>query len=94
VTNRSRIPGGPQKGVGNPSQLVGDYTNPILKPKAAEAVRKHGDNERSGVASPNPVNQYWPEGVPFVLSSVAMLMLQQPNKVIIHYVDNQFFRQV
>jgi hypothetical protein len=32
--------------VSNPAQLVGDYTNPILKPQAAEAVKStstHGD---------------------------------------------------
>src|ERR1700693_361535 len=27
---------------GNPLQLVGDYTNPILKPEAAEVVKKAG----------------------------------------------------
>src|SRR5215472_2464089 len=36
VTNRSR-----RNGVGNSYQLVGDYTNPILKPQAAEVVKKH-----------------------------------------------------
>src|SRR5438309_9792643 len=34
VTNRSR-----RNGVGNFQQLVGDYTNPILKPEAAEVVK-------------------------------------------------------
>src|SRR5262245_50296508 len=31
VTNRSRLRGGPQPGVSNNSQQVGDYTNPILQ---------------------------------------------------------------
>ena len=31
-------------------QFVGDYTNPILKPRAAEAVRKQGEIELSGVS--------------------------------------------
>jgi hypothetical protein len=39
VTNRLRLREGPQKGVSNPNQLVGDYTNPILKPQAAEQVK-------------------------------------------------------
>src|SRR6202521_4762598 len=43
VTNKLRLPEGPQKGVSNPDQLVGDYTNPILKPQAAEVVKKHGE---------------------------------------------------
>jgi hypothetical protein len=28
---------------------VGDHSNPILKPQAAEIVRKHGETELSGV---------------------------------------------
>src|SRR3979490_2913372 len=38
VRNRSRRP----DGVANFQQLVGDYTNPILKPQAADAVKKNG----------------------------------------------------
>jgi hypothetical protein len=29
-------------GVSNISKLVGDFTNPILKPEAAEMVKRHG----------------------------------------------------
>src|SRR6266446_6615619 len=43
VRNRSRLRAGPQAGVGNIRQLVGDYTNPILKPWAAEVVKKFGE---------------------------------------------------
>jgi len=35
LTNRSR-----RDGVSNYDQLVGDYTNPILKPEAAQVVKK------------------------------------------------------
>jgi hypothetical protein len=45
VTNRLRLREGPQKGASNPNQLVGDYTNPILKPWAAEIVKQHGEAE-------------------------------------------------
>jgi hypothetical protein len=38
VVNRSR-----RNGTGNINQLVGDYTNPILKPEAAEVVKRHGE---------------------------------------------------
>ena len=37
VTNRSR-----RGEAGNNYELVGDYTSPILKPHAAEIVKKHG----------------------------------------------------
>jgi hypothetical protein len=92
VTNRLRLRGGPQRGVGDPRQLVGDYTNPILKPQAAEVVKKHGEMESSGVGAPNPSNQCWPEPVPYIFWNIAMLMLQQPDKVTILYGGQ--FRQV
>src|SRR5215475_9409945 len=38
LVNRSR-----RNGIGDLLQLVGDYTNPILKPEAAEVVKKHGE---------------------------------------------------
>src|SRR5258706_10392947 len=55
VTNRSR-----RNGVSNYDQLVGDYTNPILKPEAAEIVKKHGELSLAGVTYPNPATQCWP----------------------------------
>ena len=93
VTNRSRLRGGPQRGVSNPRQFVGDYTNPILKPAAAEAVKKHGEMEINGVGSPTPTNQCWPGPVPYIFGTIAMLMLQQPDKITILY-GGQQFRQV
>ena len=86
VTKRSRLPGGPRRGV-----LVGDYTNPILKPEAAEVVKKHGEIELSGVAAPNPLNQCWPEPVPFIFHALSMQMLQQPDKITILYFDHELW---
>jgi hypothetical protein len=48
ILNRSRLRGGPRDGVGNANQFVGDYTNPILKPQAAEVVRRHGEISLAG----------------------------------------------
>jgi hypothetical protein len=39
VRNLSRTP----RGTSNFAELVGDYTSPILKPWAAEIVKKHGE---------------------------------------------------
>jgi hypothetical protein len=61
VTNRSR-----KNGVSNYDQLVGEYTNPILQPWAAEVVKKFGEISLAGVTYPNPANQCWPEPVPFI----------------------------
>jgi hypothetical protein len=93
VTNRSRLRGGPQAGVSNPGQFVGDYTNPILKPWAAEVLKKRGEQELSGISSPTAFNQCWPQGVPFIFFNFAMQMLQQPDKITILYLTYQF-RQV
>jgi hypothetical protein len=92
VTNRLRLRGGPQRGVSDGRQLVGDYTNPILKPEAAEVVKKHGELELSGVGAPTPTNQCWPEPVPYIFWTIAMRMLQQPDKITILYGGQ--FRQV
>jgi hypothetical protein len=57
VVNKSRLRGGPQNGVSNFNQLVGDYTNPILKPEAAAIVKQHGEMSLAGVGYPTPSNQ-------------------------------------
>jgi len=89
VTNRSRL-----NGVSNYNQLVGDYTNPILKREAAEVVREHGELSLSGVGYPTPSNQCWPEGVPYIFWQYGMQMLQQPDKVTLLYLQDHEFRQI
>jgi hypothetical protein len=73
---------------------IGDYTNPILKPQAVEVVKKHGEIELTGALAPNPRNQCWPGGVPFVLTNIGMQMLQQPDKITILYADTYEVRRV
>jgi hypothetical protein len=53
VRNRSRRTG-PQAGVGDGRQLVGDYTNPILQPWAAEVLKKFGEISLAGKGYPTP----------------------------------------
>ena len=45
---------------------VGDYTNPILQPWAAEVVKEHAEKELNAGPAPNPINPCRPGGVPFV----------------------------
>jgi hypothetical protein len=80
--------------VSNPARLVGDYTNPILKPAAADVVKKHGEMELAGVVSPTPTIQCWPEPVPYIFNGVAMQMLQQPDKIIFLYPNDHQVRYV
>lgn len=76
--------------VDHPNQLVGDYTNPILKPDAAEIVKKHGELELSGKGHPTPWTECWPSGVPFIFENNGMQILQQLDKITILYgVDHE-----
>lgn len=52
-------------GTNDPGQLVGDYKNPILKPEAAEIVRKNGLLASVGLGYPDPSNQCRPYAPPF-----------------------------
>jgi hypothetical protein len=75
----------PSEDVSNLNELVGDYTNPILQPWAAEVVRKFGEMELAGVGFPSPRNQCWPSGVPFIFENGLTHILQQPDKIAMLY---------
>jgi hypothetical protein len=90
VLNRSRS----RNGVANFQQLVGDYTNPILQPWAAEVVRKHGEISRTGVGYPTPSNQCWPGGVPYVFWDFLLQMFQQPDHITMIYRHGNEVRHV
>ena len=89
VTNRSR-----RNGVSNYDALVGDYTNPILKPEAAAIVKAHGDISLAGVTYGNPANQCWPEPVPFIYKNFGMMMLQGPDHITFFYDEGPDVRRV
>src|SRR2546430_5051898 len=104
VKNRSRWPQMPQtlggsvalpptkEGVSNYDQLVGDYTNPILQPWAAEVVKKFGEMSLAGITYPNPSNQCWPFGMPFIYKQFLMQMMQQPDRIVMLYHGDQVRR--
>jgi hypothetical protein len=74
---------------------VGDYTNPILTPQAAEVVKKKGEIELSGAAFPSPHNQCWPEPTPYTLSiQLGLLLIQQKDEVILISLHDQQIRHV
>ena len=91
VTNRSRRKGA---GTGDFQQLVGDYTNPILQPAAAEVVKHHGEISLAGRGYPTPSNQCWPGGVPYVFWDFLMEMVQQPDKITMIYRQGNEVRHV
>jgi hypothetical protein len=90
IRNRSRLP----SGAGNFDQLVGDYTDPILKPQAAEVLRQRGEISLSGRAFPDPDNQCLPNPVPYIFWNFDIQLLQQPDKVTIIYQHDDDHRDV
>jgi len=90
VTNRSRR----RDGRANFQQLVGDYTNPILKPQAAEIVKQHGDQSLTGVGYPTPSNQCWPGGVPYIFWDFLVQMFQEPDHITMVYRQGNEVRRV
>jgi hypothetical protein len=90
LVNRSRR----ENGTGDILKLAGDYTNPILKPEAAEVVKKHGELGLNGIGDPNPRIQCWPGGVPFVFTNGPTQLLQQPDRVTILYSYDHQVRRV
>jgi hypothetical protein len=72
-------------GISNYDQLVGDYKSPILQPWAAAVVKKFGEMSLAGITFPNPSNQCWPFGMPFIYKQALMLMIQQPDKITMLY---------
>ncbi len=90
VLNRSRR----RDGVANFQQLVGDYTNPILQPWAAEVVKKHGEISLSGQGYPTPSNQCWPGGVPYVFWDFLLQIYQQPDHLLMVYRQGHELRHV
>jgi hypothetical protein len=89
VTNRAR-----RNGVSNYDKLIGDYTNPVLKPEASEIVKKYGELSLKGVTFPSPANQCWPEPVPYIYKNFAMQLFQQSDRITIVYEQDHEVRHV
>ena len=105
VVNTSRRPqtldadGRPYRAANAPlvsdnTRLTGDYTNPILRPGAAEVVKKHAEMSLSGLGFPSVRNQCWPQGVPFIFMNAALLLLPRPDKITMLYDGDHEVRRV
>ena len=90
VDNLKRTPTGQQDN----NALVGDHKNPILKPQAAEIVRKKGEISLTGTAFPDPSNQSYPYQPPFALSKQLGVHIRQEKYTItcLSNQDDQFRR--
>jgi hypothetical protein len=83
-----------EDGASDYNELVGDYSNPILQPWAAEIVKKHGELSKSGIVYPNPASQCWPEPLPFIYKNFAIQIFQQSDRITILYDQDHEVRHV
>jgi hypothetical protein len=82
-------------GGGDPLPLVGDYTNPILKPRAIEAVKKAGELSAGGKINPDPSNQCAPYSPPYVFTiQLGVQMLQGKDEIVMLYPQDDQVRRV
>jgi len=81
-------------GTSDQQTLVGDYASPILKPRAAEIVKEHGEISLAGQAFPDPSNQCATMAPPYILRINEMEMVQQPQTVTILYMQDHQFRRI
>ena len=85
----------PTTGGGDPIPLVGDYMNPILKPHAAEVVKRMGEASASGHDILDPSNQCAPYSPPYVLAmQQRVTVLQTKNEVTLVYSQDDQVRHI
>ena len=90
VRNKTRLP----SGASDFNLVIGDYTNPILKPEAAEVVKKFGEISVSGRIFPDPDNMCLQNPVPYIFWNFFVQLLQEPDKVTLVYAHDSDFRVV
>jgi hypothetical protein len=83
-----------KEGATGSALLVGDDSNPVLKPDTAAIIRRNSQISLSGLAFPDPDNQCMSQPVPYVFWNFEIELLQQQNKVTILYNHDHDFRQV
>ncbi len=98
VFNFENMPSGPQSlrnlsrrpdGTSNAGQLVGDYNNPILTPRAASVVKQKGELAIAGVGFPNAQDQCRAIAPPFSSAmTLGFQMLQRKNGDVVMISDN------
>ena len=85
----------PTLGGGDPIPLVGDYMNPILKPHAAEVIKRMGEGSMNGHDILDPSNQCAPYSPPYVLAmQQRVTVLQRTNVVTLVYSQDDQVRHI
>ena len=74
---------------------VADFNSPLLKPEAAEILKRRGEYSLTGQSIPDNHNQCWPEPPPFTLTiQLEMQLLQRKDEVVLLYVNDHKVRHV
>jgi hypothetical protein len=97
ITNMRRIGADADRPIvfGDPVPLVGDYNNPILKPEAAEIVKRKGEISASGHDFPDPSNQCAAYSPPYLFTIQAgMQVLQMTDQIVFLYTQDHQVRHV
>ena len=82
-------------GTGDAGQIVGDYNNPILTPRAAEIVRQKGEVSKSGHAYADPSNSCGPYQPPFTYAmELGMWIVPAKDHVTMLYAQDDQVRRV
>jgi hypothetical protein len=86
---------GPVKNIsGSRNMMVGDYNDPMLKPWAAEIIKRNGEIAKTGDAFPTAHNQCWPEPPPYILGNQQLQVLQRKDQVTLMYSHSSQVRRV
>ena len=88
VLNLNRRP----DGRANFQRLVGNYKNPVLKPEAAQIVKRFGDLSLNSTGYETPSNQCWPGGVPYVFWDFLLQFLPAKDHITFVYRHGQEMR--
>ena len=79
---------------GNGQFNVGDEKAPILKPAAADAVRRRNESQFRGVDVPTPSNQCLPMAVPYIFRVQGLQVIQKKDEVMLIYMQDHQVRHV
>ncbi len=66
--------------VSDNTKLVGDYTNPILRPEAAEVVKKHAEMSLAGLGYPSPATSVGRKGCPSFSRTLQCFFCSSPTR--------------
>src|SRR5215813_7482923 len=66
--------------VSDNTRLVGDYTNPILRPEAAQVVKKHAEMSLAGLGYPSPRNSVGRKGCPSFSRTLLCYCCSSPTR--------------